>query len=1301
MADQINWGMITDGVTFQSLAAKLIYFQDITARLFDRPGKDAGIDILSGDGKTVYQAKYRKDNSFDNICSIAKKELENIKKYKNGSGYEHDCWIGVKNWIIISNFEVNPNDNVKWKTVSAEFEKEGIKADYWNLLKLEAELNKFPVIISEYFSGKNRVFLSVVEEDAALRNEAQFAETLDIPYIGHSKELSLFENFLVSNEKRILPVIGEGGVGKTRFLLEIAKQTSYKPIQVLWANVETMTCSDDWINAINPSAETLVIIDEPDNVSLLRKVIEHIRADKWKAVIALRSAKQFLIKEMRLMQAKYINDPIILATMPKDEAKDFIRKFLSKLSIQITDPPQDVFIENLIQYTAGNPTWICIALNNIRNKPQNALLHNIDEIAKHYMDEIIVGMKDICPPDQVRKLFFYLALFRKVNIEKKIIRDFLYDSTGVDDGCDIISILNELKRRRFLINYGCNNRYYAIKPDLICDYILKRELLTDSNPTRITRTGENIINNVLTGKIPFISEIISNLARIDVQNDTHILTERIFSAIRQLLDDEKTTAMQLRVVALIKKVQFANLRVAVEIYDYIFNTQYPLSHVEYKIRGEICIDHNYVKRKIIWELYCISEHLYEANDQDIAIKIFYILCKTYRNEFLRDKLPNDGKNAKDLISRILKNEIEFILFSVCAFTYLKESLPLIDSLRPEDISLFECVARSFLSIEREKDYLSEHCFHITRYTLAKESLLLQKEQEIIDAIKEKIASELAVEPKKHLIEIIDHVYHDRNRVRLQDKSSEQEECEIAQWKQDLLQWVKEIIQTFSADQQILKTAMRDIWKWDLKYGEGELQTLARECEDIFLQDKRVSLLQQLCDWDRHEEYSHISEEVIALYSYNFNDIIKIIKNIRNEHDNDPLRIIAPNVAKKYFQITIIEPQTLDLLSSGDTTERKFGIDIVVNVLNMLRESCDERYEQFWMHVLNQIQDAYKYELFYALYSDGRPFQKCPFSDFDWMQLKMNADVFPYKFQLFYCVAALGFLNWERVIDFLEEQWETIQDFTERQNCLFYFKHNLYLYYLIKPNDVSQAQIAISFIFKHSGEVLDPSNIFDYKFEHLLKSCSKQSFSWFIDFLRKRIIMEQEIDSKKYPAFKILPYEFFPHKWTDYSSAMEAEIYDFLSLCEIPTFINFDLPRLVVDLDLSGEKAKPILIKKIQEYIQNNNLDSLKKWARLVSLYPTDTTIWRDCAQIICSYAATLPTADRNRIYSNLSPHKIETFCCSPGEIPPIYLEKLSFAQKQLTNETDSNIKAYWQYLEKIAKSTIEYERGRIEEEEEL
>ena len=83
-----------------------MFFEDSNATIFDRPGKDGGQDILSGDKQTVYQAKYIGDESATRAISEAKKEAAKIEEYKQFGHIRHNQWKDVRRcpWHSYRNF---------------------------------------------------------------------------------------------------------------------------------------------------------------------------------------------------------------------------------------------------------------------------------------------------------------------------------------------------------------------------------------------------------------------------------------------------------------------------------------------------------------------------------------------------------------------------------------------------------------------------------------------------------------------------------------------------------------------------------------------------------------------------------------------------------------------------------------------------------------------------------------------------------------------------------------------------------------------------------------------------------------------------------------------------------------------------------------------------------------------------------------------------------------------------------------------------------------------------------------------
>ena len=80
MSDFAQYNSKFDGSSWESMMQLLLLFEDSQCIAYSRPGKDNGIDAISGDGETVYQAKFHAQCSIENCIEDLKSEK---KKKKN------------------------------------------------------------------------------------------------------------------------------------------------------------------------------------------------------------------------------------------------------------------------------------------------------------------------------------------------------------------------------------------------------------------------------------------------------------------------------------------------------------------------------------------------------------------------------------------------------------------------------------------------------------------------------------------------------------------------------------------------------------------------------------------------------------------------------------------------------------------------------------------------------------------------------------------------------------------------------------------------------------------------------------------------------------------------------------------------------------------------------------------------------------------------------------------------------------------------------------------------------------------
>ncbi|MEG4281212.1 hypothetical protein QUA62_27680 [Microcoleus sp. MON1_C1] len=474
----INWGLIRSGSTFEHLICALIRLEDHEARLYVRPGKDFAQDARSGDGLTIYQMKFHQNESTSSAIKDAKNEATKIAKYQSTPGPAQEVWRGVQKWILISNVAFNPTDELKWnKEVKPEFDKLGLTATYWEKSVIETKLLKYPDLKQAYFGGETRVFLGIAEAREQVQlQEFSHPHALDTCYQGREKELEQYKNFLLNDSKKILVVHGAGGIGKTRFLLEGAEtQALPDDWEILWANVATMMTNPSWFMGLIPERPTLLLIDDPDDAEVLKKLVEQIsvgRAKTWKVAIAVRSPNDPVLKYLQKKRTGQIVEQLPLEPLETNAAVAFCQELLEFGVLQ--EQTADWKTQSatwIAQHYDRYPLWMAIAVKlleskgNLETMPQEA-----DGLASEYLEEILTQQQNI-PREQVFNLLRWTALFNTVNREDAAVIEWLRAKVGCRNPTELQRYFDSLITRKVIFERGAGNRLLKIKPDVLADYI--------------------------------------------------------------------------------------------------------------------------------------------------------------------------------------------------------------------------------------------------------------------------------------------------------------------------------------------------------------------------------------------------------------------------------------------------------------------------------------------------------------------------------------------------------------------------------------------------------------------------------------------------------------------------------------------------------------------------------------------------------------------------------------------------------------------------------------------------------------
>src|SRR5713101_1454464 len=156
-----EWARIANGQTFQALVGDLLKHRDSTIRVFNRPGRDLAIDMLSADGTAVYQAKCVGNRKFSDLKPKLLDELKRIEELRG-----QDRWKAVTRWVVVSNVFMNESDEAGWQKVATRARELALDASLVWSADLDSWLSDFPAVRQVFFEDLNRCFTTPEEAEA-------------------------------------------------------------------------------------------------------------------------------------------------------------------------------------------------------------------------------------------------------------------------------------------------------------------------------------------------------------------------------------------------------------------------------------------------------------------------------------------------------------------------------------------------------------------------------------------------------------------------------------------------------------------------------------------------------------------------------------------------------------------------------------------------------------------------------------------------------------------------------------------------------------------------------------------------------------------------------------------------------------------------------------------------------------------------------------------------------------------------------------------------------------------------------
>ncbi len=1330
-----KWALITDGATFEALAQTLIRFEDPKASLFGRRGADGGQDALSGDETLVYQAKHHVDGSSAKAIADALDEASTIETYRQEGHPRSKQWRGVTRWRLVCNAEFNPRDRQRWlDEVEPAFARQGLTADLWQRADLDALLAKHPEVYRSFFEQEARAFLTLPEVRERFEDAPFLSRDALTPFVGREQETSEIDAFLASSEL-FLVVHGSGGIGKSRFLLEVGERlVEVGEWQVLWANVATLSAGTSWFDGVVPERPTVLFVDEPDSEQILRLLSEQLggrvgRASKWKVVVAVRSPKDpvlhFLSGPKMTARVRWLP----LKELSKDAARKMCRDLLAAgpLASQVASWREHA-IEMLADRFARQPIWLTLAVHLLETYGDiNRIPETASALAELYLNEVIEQPRGD-EPDTIRNCLRWVALIGTVNRESDAIIQLLADQSGVKDPTSMRGLLARLVDRRALAQRGANGRLVELKPDVLRDHILTAWLAVPvgygASPFVASPDVALLLQPIMTtiekGSLRDVGRaILSSIARTELlfrrSGQPVALLEPFFTEMRSALP-RLTASARIALTELLPDI--ARFRVS-EVVELTKNLRAsPIAPEAIKIlygRRELTQDD--VLLSLAWPVYHAAMGA-ETFEQRVAVLTSLYDLAIAEAEAIprlpRRELPNDGRRAGTLVGQTIAGGPYFWSSFDDATSQLGiAKLEILRSQGPSaaEIQALKALMIPLLAVERHEDWVEGDQFIFRKYVIGEGHPAWTTREGLIAKLKELLLDD-AVSLASHVVlwELFVEAHRLANFVALHGPSEFAKNMR-ARFLADL-QWTRDLLTRRGLRFEEMRAA-RDVWDWHARFDtDGELRAAAQELETLYTQNELAAEFEPLLEFDSVEVYERNAMTAAQRIAITGDAGIRAFVERGALFVADDRRFFSllgvanqlGSLAKNntgirtFVNETLAKPEERHLLDFALSiasrwffdTRKESGGPKAFELLQALLALCGDEPTQI--------------QLLSELYGLSLPrYTSEELVDEERAFMRRQGEMFSRhgREPAFVALVSPSFTHDRSAYKTLVEQ--TLNRLAEPvlSNAVAALIQGVF-WAVYKRDKIDIPEAFPEWLLDQVIRVADMDGLGsmnEHRLDEVLTVVGRAPLRWLPKALKARAALEA---SQGYGNVRALGHQSSLGEYVEPIREGETDpqhvvgvINELLDLVDDPGTVGYRLKDILHNVDPHGL----VLAGAVAERIRNGGAAGAKRYVRLARSYVVNTPPWRTIALPVLEIAASLDRKEeRNVLFAAISDPGIRTWSGTHGEVSSVFVTALDNAKRDRDNEKDPRFAAFWTWSVELADGELEREKESAKEE---
>ena len=313
------------------------------------------------------------------------------------------------------------------------------------------------------------------------------------------QSISALEEFVVQTGARVLLIHSQGGIGKTRFVLEALKRVRErtKDVDILFNQTKKHVNVDEVIPEISEGQKSVIVLDDAhliENLMDFAKIL--LERHHGKFILVTRSTARESVKR----EVGYPAEEIELTPFESEVAIELLKGNLE-------NPFLDQHLKHLARICEGNPLLVGITTHLINTGAIQWLGDlKTDDLVKNYLKEILSDLRSQVAFDCYQLYLALLFLLKPFSVNdgetRLLIREFV-DINKRQEG----SLLIELESCGVLERHGDTLWLY---PDLLGEYLVETTFFSDTPILSIDETFSNIPTSHIEGVFKTLRELDSD-----------------------------------------------------------------------------------------------------------------------------------------------------------------------------------------------------------------------------------------------------------------------------------------------------------------------------------------------------------------------------------------------------------------------------------------------------------------------------------------------------------------------------------------------------------------------------------------------------------------------------------------------------------------------------------------------------------------------------------------------------------------------------------------------------------------------